>query len=72
MFLRHVEDLEEKRAIIYLEQLLEMRYNIVDALALVIKQDLVEDANIVPGDALRTSLLPKYLLLNVILIAQVT
>ncbi|KAG0592692.1 hypothetical protein KC19_1G273400 [Ceratodon purpureus] len=46
-----------------------MRYNIVDVLALVIKQDLVEDANIVPGDALRTSLLPN-LLLNVILIAQ--
>jgi hypothetical protein len=53
VFLKEVEEVEEKRARYYLEQLLEKRYDTVDVLALATKQDLVEDANVVPGDALR-------------------
>lgn len=53
VFLKEVEGLDDTRARQYLEQLLEKRYDTVDVLKLATRQDLVEDANIIPGDALR-------------------
>ncbi|CAK9235921.1 unnamed protein product [Sphagnum jensenii] len=52
-FLKGIDGFDDQRAEICLARLIAMHYDDVNVLKLATKQDLVEDAGILPGDAVR-------------------